>query len=120
MSRTREDVLLALYEHHQRGAIMTTRPSVADRVDAIIDRLDEIDGLIEDSARNWRLGRMALVDVAVLRLATYELLADADTPTAVILNEAVELAKRFSTEHSGAFVNGVLSAIAEVVRGDRA
>jgi N utilization substance protein B len=80
------------------------------------DRRDEIDTLLTDHARGWTLERMPVIDRTVLRIATYELLARPDVPTAVVIDEAVELAKRFSTDDSGRFVNGMLSAIAKKVR----
>lgn len=80
-------------------------------VDGVLEHRAEIDGLIRDAARNWGLERMAGVDRTVLRLGCYELLHEADVPVKVSLNEAIELAKRFSTESSGAFVNGILDRI---------
>lgn len=74
-------------------------------------RLEEIDELIRGESVNWRLERMGAVDRNVLRLALYELLEDPSTPVAVVLDEAVELAKIYGGEESGAFVNGVLDGI---------
>jgi N utilization substance protein B len=71
---------------------------------------DELDTLIVQHAQNWRLERMAIIDRAVLRLAIYELRI-AETPPKVVLNEAVDLAKKFSSEDAGAFVNGILDAV---------
>jgi transcription antitermination protein NusB len=71
---------------------------------------DELDALIVEHAKNWRLERMAIIDRAVLRLAIYELRI-AETPPKVVLNEAVDLAKKFSSEDAGAFVNGILDAV---------
>ena len=71
---------------------------------------DELDALIVQHAKNWRLERMAIIDRAVLRLAIYEL-RTAETPHKVIINEAVELAKKFSSEDAGSFVNGILDAV---------
>jgi len=68
-----------------------------------------LDGLIVKHAENWRLERLAIIDRAILRLAMYELRAT-DTPPKVVLNEAVDLAKKFSSEESGSFVNGILDA----------
>jgi N utilization substance protein B len=76
-----------------------------------IARLKEIDRLIQSHTRNWRLSRMAAVDRNVLRLAVFELLADASTPDTVVINEALEIAKRFSTDESAQFVNGILDSI---------
>jgi N utilization substance protein B len=71
---------------------------------------DALDALIVQHAKNWRLERMAIIDRAVLRLAIYELRA-AETPHKVIINEAVGLAKKFSSENAGSFVNGILDAV---------
>lgn len=76
------------------------------------DHREKIDGLIAERAEGWTLDRMAIIDLAIMRLAVYELLERPEVPTAVILDEAVELATRFSTDASGRFVNGVLAAIA--------
>jgi N utilization substance protein B len=72
--------------------------------------VDALDALIVQHAQNWRLERMAIIDRAVLRLAIHEL-RSAETPPKVILNEAVGLAKKFSSEGAGAFVNGILEAV---------
>ncbi len=76
------------------------------------DERDEIDGLIRRVSQHWRLERMTRVDRNILRLATYELLRMSDIPRRVTLNEAVELAKRFGSDGSAGFVNGVLDRIA--------
>ena len=76
------------------------------------ERLDEIDDAIQSASRNWRLDRMSRVDRNILRLAAYELAHTPDVPTKVVINEAVELAKRFGTTDSPAFVNGILDRIA--------
>lgn len=73
---------------------------------------ERIDGVIREVSQHWRLERMARVDRNILRLATYELMALDDVPRRVTLNEAVELAKRFGSEGSPGFVNGVLDRIA--------
>ncbi len=74
---------------------------------------DEIDALIETHSRGWKLSRMPIVDRNVLRVGLFELLHSADVPTAVAIDEAVELAKELSTEDSGRFVNGLLARAAE-------
>ena len=80
------------------------------------EHIDEIDALLRRFAKNWDLDRMPALDRAVLRMATFELGHRPDVPRKVILNEAVELAKTFSTDDSGRFVNGMLSAVADEVR----
>lgn len=77
----------------------------------------EVDGWIGGLARGWDLGRMAAIDRNLLRLAAYELVYRTDVPAAVIINEAVELAKLYSTAESGKFVNGILSALAAHLPG---
>jgi N utilization substance protein B len=76
-----------------------------------IENQAEIDKVLERYADNWELSRMAMIDRNVMRLATYELLYLADVPPKVTLNEAVNLAKKFSQEESGKFVNGILDKI---------
>ena len=95
-------------------------PFAGDLVAGVGDHLDEIDDRIRRFARGWALERMPVVDRTVLRMAIYELLHRPDVPTAAVISEAVELAKRYSTDDSGRFVNGMLSAIAEEVRPDPA
>jgi N utilization substance protein B len=91
-------------------------PFAVELVEGISGRLPEIDGRIEALARDWTISRMPWVDRNILRLGAYEILAHDDVPVAVIINEAVDLAKRFSTEEAGRFVNGVLSALAKDAR----
>ncbi|OCG75703.1 transcription antitermination factor NusB [Microbacterium sediminis] len=81
-------------------------------VDGVIDHQDEIDEQITTHSRDWKLERMPAVDRAVLRIATWEILHNDEVPTAVAIDEAVELAKEFSTDDSPAFVHGVLARIA--------
>jgi len=76
----------------------------------------EIDALIDGHTDDWSVDRLPNVDRAILRLAVWELLAQGDIPAAVIIDEAVELAKEYSTERSSSFVNGVLDSIARSVR----
>lgn len=82
-------------------------------VDGVDDHRDEIDELIATYAQGWTLERMPNIDRALLRLASWEILHNAEVPAAVAIDEAVELAKELSTEDSGRFVNGVLGRIAE-------
>lgn len=82
-------------------------------VRGVVSSLGRVDQLIGAASANWRVERMTRVDRNVLRLGAYELSSCPDIPRAVSLDEAVELAKRFGTEESGSFVNGVLDRIAE-------
>jgi N utilization substance protein B len=126
-SEARERALLLLYEADAKGgeprAVVAGLPVAPDPlasllVEGVEDRRPEIDALLTDHARGWTLERMPVIDRTVLRIATYELLDRPDVPTAVVIDEAVELAKRFSTDDSGRFVNGMLAAIAKKVRVD--
>ena len=80
-------------------------------VEAVLEHQDELDRDISAVALNWKLSRMAVVDRNILRLGLAELLACPETPFKVILNEAVELARRFSSENASAFVNGLLDKL---------
>ena len=124
--QSRERALTLLYEADLKGerpdVILADLPLAPDPYVATLlseagARRVEIDTLVGEAAIGWDLDRMAVVDRNVLRLATAELLACDDVPTAVILNEAVELASSFSTDDSGRFVNGVLATVAVAVRG---
>ncbi len=80
-------------------------------VDGVRANTKRINQLIQDAARNWDLGRMAGIDRNALRIGVYELIFNNDIPMRVAINEAIELGKRYSTEASGAFVNGILDRI---------
>ncbi|MEO7836084.1 MAG: transcription antitermination factor NusB, partial [Acidimicrobiales bacterium] len=93
-------------------------PFVADLVHGVDAHQARIDGLITRFAIDWDVGRMPAIDRNVLRLAIYELLERPDVPVGAVISEAVELAKRYSTDDSGRFVNGVLASVAGEVRPD--
>ncbi len=76
-----------------------------------VERRAEVDGLIQKFAKNWDIRRMATVDRNILRLAVYEMLHREDIPPVVSINEAIEIAKKYSTEDSGKFVNGILDRV---------
>lgn len=76
----------------------------------------EIDRIIADSAENWTIDRMASVDRNILRFSTYEILKRNEIPSSVIINEAIEIAKKYGTEESGSFINGILDRVAKEVR----
>jgi transcription antitermination factor NusB len=90
-------------------------PEMADFARELIfgvrEKRAEIDRHIEEVAKNWQLKRMAAIDRNILRLATYELLYREDIPPLVTINEAIDIAKKFSTKNSGPFVNGILDNI---------
>jgi N utilization substance protein B len=89
------------------------KPYADSIVRGVADNLDGIDKKVSAASQNWRLERMSRVDRNLLRLGTWELMFRSDVPRAVILDEAVELAKSFGTDESSGFVNGVLDRIAE-------
>jgi N utilization substance protein B len=91
-------------------------PFAAALVLAVEADLERIDALVAGASVDWELERMPVLDLSVLRMAVAELIGWPDTAVAVVLNEAVELAKQFSTEESGRFVNGVLSTVVAEVR----
>lgn len=76
----------------------------------------EIDKIISEAAENWTLDRMGSIDRNILRFSTYELLKRYEIPSSVIINEAIEIAKKYGTEESGSFINGILDRIAREVR----
>ena len=86
-----------------------------DLVGGVLDEQTRIDELIAGSSDNWRLGRLSHVDRNILRVATYELLCRRDVPASVAIDEAIEIAKRFGSDESPTFVNGVLDHIAATV-----
>lgn len=81
-----------------------------------LDRREEIDRLITAHAQNWRIERMTVIDRIVLRMGVYEMLAQPDTPSKVIINEAIELARSYSGDEAVGFVNGVLDAVRKELR----
>jgi N utilization substance protein B len=85
-----------------------SRTFAAELVRGVREKLDELDAAISAVSRNWRLERMARVDRNLLRMAVYELKHSKDVPAKVVLNEAIEIAKRYGTSESAAFVNGIL------------
>ncbi len=92
-------------------------PFTVELLGAVTAHGARAEALVADASVDWPLDRMAVLDRLVLKLATCELLAGEQPPVAVVLDEAVELAKTYSTEDSGRFVNGVLSTVARQVRG---
>jgi len=86
---------------------------IKDKFHKIQLEIHNIDTLINERTTGWKTTRMNKVDLAILRLAIYEIQSDVDIPTGVAINEAVELAKKFSSDEGPAFINGVLSKIIE-------
>jgi N utilization substance protein B len=121
----RERAMSLLYEAHAKditpaevlaGLPLPPDPFAADLVDGVGANEQELDELIGRYAVDWTVDRMPVLDRTVLRIAVYELLRHPEIPTGAIVSEAVELAKAYSTDESGRFVNGVLGSIAIAVR----
>ena len=120
-SDARERALYLLYEAQAKGIspvdalevqIVEPDAMTATLVRGVAEHRERLDDAIAAKATGWPLSRMPMVDLNVLRLGAFELAERPDVPVAVVIDEAVELAKRFSTDDSGRFVNGVLSALA--------
>ena len=121
----RERAIAILYEAELKNSnpnlimketMVSRNGFVSTIIGGISGNSSRIDQLIEGNSVGWALDRMPLIDLIICRVAAFELLESADIPIAVILDEAIELARKYSTEGSGRFVNGILAAIAEQVR----
>lgn len=95
------------------GKDVESRPYAEDAVRGVMQERDALDEIVRTASQHWRLERMARIDRNVLRLGAWELKNQREVPRAVILDEAVELAKRYGSAESSAFVNGVLNQIAD-------
>ena len=87
------------------------RPFFIKLVNGVIQKKSEIDSIIENFSDNWKISRMSCVDRNIIRIAVYELLYCQDIPPKVSINEAIDVGKKFGTELSGAFINGILDSI---------
>lgn len=103
-----------------RGEVGSDVQGFADDIFRVArDRAPEIDKLIETHAENWRMDRMAAVDRNILRAAVAELLGFPKTPRAVIINEAIEIARKFSAPESAQFINGVLDSVGKEIEAEQ-
>lgn len=93
-------------------------PYLARLVSGVVDNFEELNNVIRRHSTNWRLERMAIVDKNILRMASYELFYEEDVPRKVAINEAIEIAKKYGSEDSPSFVNGVLDRVALEARGE--
>ncbi len=100
---------------HQKGNNNPMFQFIEREYHGVLEHLEEIDALIKQSATNWSLQRIAKVDHMILRLAIYELKWEKDIPPKVVVNEAVEIAKAYSTDKSPKFINGVLGNIIKLI-----
>ena len=125
-STAREAAMILLYQADNSGLgveeVIAAQTATIDEaalilVRGVAEHRERIDEAISAHAKGWALNRMPTIDRAVLRLAAFELLGRPGVPVAVVLDEAVELAKTYSTDNSARFVNGVLAALVPVLRG---
>lgn len=86
---------------------------ISGKYAAIVEKLPQIDAMLDQASRGWKTSRMGKVELTILRLAVYEMKYDEDIPEKVAINEAVELSKKFGGDDSPAFINGVLARLAE-------
>lgn len=114
--RFRSDLLGEADEEQGHVAPPASRLFAEQLVSGVAEQLERLDDQIEKHSSNWALDRMSRVDLALLRLATYELLCAPDVPANVIINEAIEIGKRFGTKETSVFLNGILDQIARHVR----
>ena len=96
------------------------REYITGKCISIVEKIPEIDRLLEDKLEGWSIPRLPKVDLTILRLGTYEILYDDSVPTGVAINEAVELGKKFGEDGSGAFINGVLAGVSGKERSKKA
>lgn len=119
-SEPRHEALERLYEAEQRGSEEADLSDISAKavriIRGVLEHREDLDRSIEETSEHWRMDRMPPVDRTVLRIGLYELRHEPGVPAAVIVSEAVELAKTFSTERSGSFVNGVLGHLAQSER----
>ena len=101
----------AYFDEHAPDATDTVVAFATTLVHGTISEIGELDAIIEQHSQHWRLERLAVIDRLILRMAVWELRHDTDTPAAVVLNEAIELARLFSSPDAVRFVNGMLDAI---------
>ncbi len=102
---------LEVYEEEIKELKTKDIDELKDRLNKIVEKLDEIDEIISTISTGWGLKRIAKVDLTVMRIAVYEIKYDEDIPNVVAVNEAVEIAKKFGEDTSGSFVNGVLAKL---------
>jgi N utilization substance protein B len=124
--KARELALQMLYQHDMSGNgpdmiidtfedLQKSKPNTREFATKIfrgtVDHLTDIDVMIQAQADNWRLSRMAVVDRNIIRMSVYEFLHESDTPKLVVIDEAIEIAKKFGNDKSSQFINGILDGI---------
>lgn len=101
-----------LYAEGLEGVKDEDTAAIREKADRILEKLPEIDRMIDEVSVGWRVSRMSRVDLTILRLAVYEMKYDESIPVAVAINEAVELARKYGGDSSPSFVNGILAKLA--------
>jgi N utilization substance protein B len=110
LSGNAPDTILSTFEDLQKSK-PNTREFATKIFRGTVDNMTKIDDMIQQQADNWRLSRMAVVDRNIIRMSIYEFLHETDTPKLVIIDEAIEIAKKFGTQKSSQFINGILDGI---------
>ena len=110
MSSNQPDAIIATFEELQKSKA-NTREFATKIFRGTIEHMPAIDEMIQNQAENWRLSRMAAVDRNIIRMSVYEFLHEDDTPKLVIIDEAIEIAKKYGTQKSSQFINGILDGI---------
>ena len=110
MSGNEPDMIITTFDDLQKSK-SNTREFAVKIFRGTVDHLAELDDMIQAQAENWRLSRMAVVDRNIIRMSVYEFLHETDTPKLVIIDEAIEIAKKFGTQKSSQFINGILDGI---------
>lgn len=101
------------FENNLENLKESDQAYMADKYHRISQRIEELDGMINEASTGWKTTRMGKVDLTILRLAVYEMKFDEDVPMGVAINEAVELAKKFGQDESPSFINGILGSISK-------
>jgi len=107
--------MLRLSRENSRASAEEARVFAEELVDGVVANRDAIDKIIVEKSKNWAISRMARVDLNIIRVAVFELVFLSDIPKNVTMNEAIEVAKKFGTEDSPAFINGMLDEIAATI-----
>jgi len=110
MSGNQPDMIIQTFEELQKSK-PNTREFATRIFRGTVDNLEKIDEMITAQADNWRLSRMAVVDRNIIRMCVYEFLHENDTPKLVIIDEGIEIAKKYGTQKSSQFINGILDGI---------
>ena len=111
--RFNDDVLGEPVDDMSRSVSADVKAFADTLINGVVNHLAEIDEVIDRFSTNWALDRMARVDLSLLRLATYELVYESDVPPNVVINEAIEIGKRYGTKDTPPFINGILDKIAQ-------